>query len=230
MARLPRLVVPGLPHHVIQRGNDRQSIFRDDVDRRRYLEDSPGSDAYAITLAVHAYVLMDNHVHMLVSPATAEGLSKTMQSLGRRYVGWFNARHGAQRYALGGALSLRRDRDGALSSCLHALHRAEPGTRRHGCASRRLCVVQRALSPGAAAGPARNRPPSFLGAREYAVRARGCVAVNARSRLARRTRSRKFPNRHSRAGHAAATHFWAWLKNRTERPVAPRPRGRPVTG
>lgn len=92
MARLPRLVVPGLPHHVIQRGNDRQPIFRDDADRRRYVEILLDV-ARTHRVAIHAYVLMDNHVHLLASPETADGLSRTMQSLGRRYVGWFNARH-----------------------------------------------------------------------------------------------------------------------------------------
>jgi putative transposase len=82
-----------MPHHVIQRGNDGQSVFRDDVDRRRYLQILL-EVTRAHHLAVHAYVLMDNHVLMLASPSTAEGLSRTMQSIGRRYVGWFNSRHG----------------------------------------------------------------------------------------------------------------------------------------
>lgn len=92
MARLPRLAVPGHPHHLIQRGNNGQPIFVDDDDRRMYrtmLRDA----AAAHTVAVHAYVLMDNHVHLLVTPEKEGALSLMMQALGRRYVSWFNRRH-----------------------------------------------------------------------------------------------------------------------------------------
>lgn len=92
MARQPRLVVPGHPHHLIQRGNNRQPIFLDDDDRHRYLS-MLREAAHEHQVAIHAYVLMTNHVHLLATPATAESLSRTMQSLGRRYVGWFNHRH-----------------------------------------------------------------------------------------------------------------------------------------
>ncbi len=93
MARLPRLVVPGLPHLVIQRGNDGQPIFRDEVDRRRFVQNLTDV-ARTNGLAVHAYVLMEDHVQLLATPAATDSLSRTMQSLGRRYVGAFNARHG----------------------------------------------------------------------------------------------------------------------------------------
>lgn len=93
MARLPRLVVPDLPHHLIQRGNDGQRVFCDDFDRRRFLA-VLHDVAHTHQLAIHAYVLMDNHVHLLATPAAADGLSRAMQSLGRRFVGWFNMRHG----------------------------------------------------------------------------------------------------------------------------------------
>lgn len=92
MARLPRLTIPGFPHHVIQRGVDRRSIFVDDVDRDRYLA-TLREIASAAGLAVHAYVLMPNHVHLLVSPQAAGDVGRVVQSLGRRYVRWFNDRH-----------------------------------------------------------------------------------------------------------------------------------------
>lgn len=92
MARLPRLILPGQPHHVILRGNNRQAIFFSDLDRQQFLT-TLGEVAVQHGVAVHAYVLMDNHVHLLLTPGTADGLSRAMQSLGRRYVGWFNARH-----------------------------------------------------------------------------------------------------------------------------------------
>ncbi len=93
MARLPRLAAAGLPHHLIQRGNDRQSVFREDADYARYLG-WLREIAAAHGLAIHAYVLMPNHVHLLVTPPTDTAVSKAMQALGRRYVRWFNHKYG----------------------------------------------------------------------------------------------------------------------------------------
>ena len=93
MARQPRLVLPGQAHHIIQRGNNRQPIVTDDRDREHFLA-LLHEAALTHKVAIHAYVLMDNHVHLLATPDEAEGLSRLMQSLGRRYVGWFNHRHG----------------------------------------------------------------------------------------------------------------------------------------
>lgn len=92
MARLPRLTLPGFPHHVIQRGNDRRAIFVDDGDRERYLA-LLREIASAARLAVHAYVLMPNHVHLVVTPQAAGDVGRAVQALGRRYVRWFNDRH-----------------------------------------------------------------------------------------------------------------------------------------
>lgn len=89
MARLPRSVVSGLPVHVIQRGNNRQAVFLSSGDYRRYL-DSVRLAAEQTVCEVHAYVLMTNHVHLLVTPATPESLSRMMQSVGRRYVRYLN--------------------------------------------------------------------------------------------------------------------------------------------
>lgn len=93
MARLPRLTVPGLPHHIIQRGNNRQPIFVTSVDYQLFL-DLVREHATQFGVAVHAYVLMPNHVHLLATPQTLEGLPKMMQAVGRRYVRHFNDRHG----------------------------------------------------------------------------------------------------------------------------------------
>ncbi|MGZ8274111.1 MAG: transposase [Burkholderiaceae bacterium] len=92
MARLPRLTIAGLPHHVIQRGNDRRAIFVDQADRERYLATLREIAAVA-RLAVHAYALMPNHVHLLVTPQAAGDVGRVVQALGRRYVRWFNDRH-----------------------------------------------------------------------------------------------------------------------------------------
>jgi putative transposase len=89
MARLPRLTVAGYPHHVIQRGNNRQAIFvrTSDYDYFRALLTE---NAQKFNVAVHAYVLMTNHVHLLATPADVHGLPLLMQAVGRRYVRYFN--------------------------------------------------------------------------------------------------------------------------------------------
>ena len=93
MARRPRFVLAGQTHHLIQRGHNRQPVFTDDQDRRKYL-DTLREVAALHQVAVHAYVLMDNHVHLLVTPQESDGLSRMMQAQGRRFVAWFNQRHG----------------------------------------------------------------------------------------------------------------------------------------
>jgi len=91
MARLPRLTVGGYPHHIIQRGNNRQAIFASTEDYRTLL-DMLDEHARQSQVAVHAYVLMSNHFHLLATPETAEGIPQMMQSVGRRYVRYFNQR------------------------------------------------------------------------------------------------------------------------------------------
>ena len=93
MARLTRLCVPGEVHFVVQRGHNRQPIFVDDTDRQQFLN-ALREAAVEHRLQVHAYALLDDRVEMLVTPAAAEGLSKGMQAVGRRYVAGFNRRHG----------------------------------------------------------------------------------------------------------------------------------------
>lgn len=92
MARLPRFIVPGQPQHVILRGNNRAAIFSEEADYRFYL--------HKLQLAcrkhgcdIHAYVLMTNHVHLLISPHKEQSLSKALQMLGRYYVQYYNYSH-----------------------------------------------------------------------------------------------------------------------------------------
>jgi len=92
MARLGRYFVPGQSLHVIQRGNDRSAIFFADDDYARYREWLIEAAAEH-GVSVHAHVLMTNHVHLLLTPETAESLPRTMQSLGRRYVRFVNAHY-----------------------------------------------------------------------------------------------------------------------------------------
>ncbi len=90
MARLGRYFLLDQPLHVIQRGNNREAIFFCDDDYQRYcawLAEAAARNGCAI----HAYVLVTNHVHLLATPAGAQSLPRMMQSLGRRYVRYVNA-------------------------------------------------------------------------------------------------------------------------------------------
>lgn len=89
IARLPRYRLPGQPQHVIQRGNNRSALFVAPTDYERFRAWLRVACERHGCL-VHAYVLMTNHVHLLVTPMTAPGIGKVMQSVGRRYVQYFN--------------------------------------------------------------------------------------------------------------------------------------------
>lgn len=93
MPRKPRPYLSGMPCHVIQRGNNRQTCFFAPGDYRFYL-DCLRHACRRYQVQVHAYVLMTNHVHMLLTPADPHGISLLMQSLGRRYVQRINQRDG----------------------------------------------------------------------------------------------------------------------------------------
>ncbi|MDH5833425.1 transposase [Luteimonas kalidii] len=92
MPRPPRIDLPGVPQHIVQRASDRQPCFGSDVDRVRYLQ-------YLCELArreycsVHAYVLMPHHVHLLVTPMAPGHLARLMQALGCGYARYFNDRY-----------------------------------------------------------------------------------------------------------------------------------------
>jgi putative transposase len=107
MARQVRLIVPDIALHIVQRGVDREDCFAEDVDRLVYL--SLLRELIAQTrCAVHAYCLMTNHVHLLLTPVTEEGPSTLMRKLGQRYVPYFN-----RRYSRTGTLW-----EGRFKSCL----------------------------------------------------------------------------------------------------------------
>jgi putative transposase len=92
MPRPLRLVFPGVAVHVIQRGNNRVACFKQDSDYLMYLAHLRQlSEKYEC--AVHAYCLMTNHVHLLLTPQTANGCTGLMRDLGQRYVQYFNRRH-----------------------------------------------------------------------------------------------------------------------------------------
>ena len=98
MARLPRLIVPHQPHHVIQTGNNEQTVFHDDDDCLAFLGWLRAA-AKTWKVQIHAYVLMPNHLHLLVMPSDEDGLGQMMQWIGRYYVPYFN-----QKYSRSGTL------------------------------------------------------------------------------------------------------------------------------
>ena len=225
MARLPRLTLPGYPHHVIQRGNNRQWIFADDADRRRLLEllESSSRD---LNVAVHSYVLMDNHVHLLATPATERGLPDFMQAVGRRYVRYFNDRHGrsgtlwegryrstlvqAERYLLACMvyIDLNPVRAGMVQSPVDfpwSSHRHYAGMQ-----------ADRLLTPHPLFWELGNTP--FARERAYAELVEAGIAVDLQRKLTDSTL------RGWAVGDAA---YLAHLGQRTERRAAPRQAGRP---
>lgn len=89
MARLPRITPVGVPVHIIQRGNDRKVCFGSDEDMVAYIHWLKDY-AKKYVVDIHAWVLMTNHVHLLCTPQQEGGVSSMIQSLGRRYVRYFN--------------------------------------------------------------------------------------------------------------------------------------------
>jgi putative transposase len=91
MARLPRLAIANQVHHVLQWGHNRTSIFTDDADRFELLH-FLGLHARRYQVEIHAWVLLPDHFHLLVTPATIEALPGLMQALGRDYARRYNRR------------------------------------------------------------------------------------------------------------------------------------------
>jgi putative transposase len=121
MARQSRLILPHQPHYVVQRGNDNQPIFRDDEDYGRFLGWLKEA-ARAYHVAIHAWVLMPTHLHLLATPADEDGLAAMMQKVGRLYVPWFNAKHGRSGTLFGGRFRTALiDPEQYLLACLRYL-------------------------------------------------------------------------------------------------------------
>ncbi len=93
MPRKPRFFLPGVPVHAVQRGNNHQAVFFDDSDCQAYLN-WLGEGASRYGCDIHAYVLMTNHVHLLVTPSERESVSRLMQYVGRYYVTYINHEYG----------------------------------------------------------------------------------------------------------------------------------------
>jgi len=93
MPRKPRFYLPGTPVHAVQRGHNRAAIFFDDFDYQEYLRCLKQA-ADECDCAIHAYVLMTNHVHVLMTPEYATSIARLFQSLGRHYVRYINKTYG----------------------------------------------------------------------------------------------------------------------------------------
>ncbi len=91
MSRLPRIIVPGVPHHVTQRGNRRQRVFIEDDDYALY-KDWLARSCRSNGVEVWSYCLMPNHVHLILVPSDDTGLSRAVGETHRRYSGYINAR------------------------------------------------------------------------------------------------------------------------------------------
>ena len=92
MPRRPRLYIPGVSHHVIHRGNNRVPIFRDEGDREVFLAFLKHA-TMRFDVAVHAFALMSNHSHLIVTPGGEHALPGAMKEFGQRYVGYYNKKH-----------------------------------------------------------------------------------------------------------------------------------------
>jgi putative transposase len=101
MARIARIVIPGVAHHVTQRGNRRQPVFFSDDDRRLYLALVREGCANARVRCL-AWCLMDNHVHLVLAPETADGLRAALGEAHRRYTRAINFREGWRGYLFQG--------------------------------------------------------------------------------------------------------------------------------
>jgi putative transposase len=214
MSRLPRLVIAHRAHYVIQRGHSGQAVFADDTDRQGFLA-ALREAAATQRVAVHAYALLDNEVHLLATPADAVSLGRMVQTLGRRYVGAYNRRHG---------------RSGTLWDGRFRCAVVEPGVWQ--LAALRLIDGLPGLTSAAhRTGEPRDTmladPPEFwqLGntpfEREAAYRTLLVQGVDAPQAAALRSAAL--------GGWAVGSaSFIAQLAAQTARPVRPRPRGRPA--
>lgn len=225
MARQARLAIAGHPHHLLVRGNNGQIIFGDDEDRQRWVQQM-AETLRAHALALHAYVLMPSQVHLLATPASAEALSRAMQALGRRYVSYFNARHGRS-----GTLWEGRFRGhpvGEPAEVLGCMRFIETGPMRAGLVSGLLEPAWSSLSHhlGASRDPLLTEPAAYwqLGntpfEREAAYRAwveQGCSDQEAQ-RIAAALRSGR---------PLGSSAYVSDLESLTARALQPRPRGRP---
>ena len=141
MPRIARVVAPGCPHHVTQRGNRRADVFGGDDDRRRYLSVlSKYAGAYG--LEVWAYCLMTNHVHFVAVPKTADALGRTFRDTHQAYASWLNRKTRETGHLWQGRFHSTVVDDPHLWAAVRYVER-NPGSCGDRVAGRGLAVVQR---------------------------------------------------------------------------------------
>ena len=216
MARLPRLVVAGLAHFVVQRGHSGAPVFADAADRTAYLA-AMREAAATERVQVHAYALLRTEVELLATPAEPAALSRLMQALGRRYVAAHNRRHGRS-----GTLWDGRFRCGVV----------EPGKLR----LQALCLIDGASAETGVTSAAHRLggsreallvdPPEYwqLGNTPFEREAAYRALLNAGIAPAAAAELRSAALGGWAVGSPA---FKADLASATSRPAQPRPRGRP---
>lgn len=219
MARLPRLVLPGLAHYIIQRSQGGQSVLAHEADRELLLALIARATA-AHQVRLHAFALLDQEVQLLCTPPDVRALSRLMQDIGRRYVSAYNLRHGRSGPLWDGRFRCAVVEPGVAMLDVLCLIDGHDATATE---APRTTAGQRMGGPAVAAV---GDPPEYwaLGNTPFEREAayRRCLADG----LA--------PDR--AAALAAAVHkgwavgdaaFLAALAQQTDRPVQPRPRGRP---
>lgn len=225
MARLPRLVLPDQPHLVLQRALPARPAFVDEADRQTYAE-ALREGLTAERVALHAYALLAGEVRLVLTPPSAEALSRLMQHLGRRYVARYHRRHGGRGTLWDGRFRCAPLEAGA--ACLDALLWVDGASDEPGASSAGRHAGQALPGPGA---PPLTEAPVYwaLGntpfERELAYRRQLVDGLPARRAEALATALR--------GGWAVGSpDFIAALASESGpagRPARPRPRGRPTT-
>ena len=221
MARLPRLALAGQAHLALMLGHSAQPVFADDDDRRQFLA-ALRESALQHGVAVHAYALLPSQVLLLLTPATDTALGALMQGLGRRYGAAFNRRHGRS-----GSLWAGRFRTAVVQAgapLLEALLFVDLQGQAGGPAAWPWCSLGHHLGE-------RQDPLVTDGSAWWAL---GNTPFEREAAYRRRVDDGLPPAR--AAALADAAHkgwavgdavFLAALARQTDRPLQPRPRGRP---
>ena len=222
MARLPRLSIANHPHWLIQRGHSGSPVFTDGVDRGVFLA-ALKEAAGAERVQVHAYALLDDEVQLLATPATATGVSRMMQSLGRRYVSAYHRRHGGSGTLWDGRFRCAVVDAGVTLLDVMCLMDALPGLA--------------GLAPDAGASSLNHRAGGKSDALLVDPMAYWLLGNTPFERQAAwRTRvAEGLPDARAKALRAAALGSWAvgspafatGIAEQAARPATPRPRGRP---
>ena len=225
MARLPRIVVAGHAHHVLQRGHDGCPIVRDDEDRRHWL--ALLRDAVATQrIRLHAWVLLDDHFHLVATPPQAEALGRMMQSLTRRHAAAFNRRHARRGTLWEGRYRASLVQPGAwlLDALVHVEHHPvragfvqEAADWAWSSAQHHLGMVRDPALGEATAWWALGNTPFE---REVAWQRRLAEGPDARTVL-------RITNATRRGWPIGDPDFLQTLQASVAQPLAPRPRGRP---